>query len=133
MAREELRVGVEDRVERLHPQAHADASGDHGRVPGVEVEHHLPQQDRDEREQQKDRQRDRQVEEVHELPDRLPDDARAVEDGRLTAVGVLEDGQQQREADTFEECEEDGKPDQPSDLGPLDFDDGEHPPYGVDA
>ena len=70
---------------------------------------------------------------VHELRECRPDRSRALDDRRLPALGVLQDRQQQREADALEERERHRERDEPDDLGRLDIDDGEHAPDGVDA
>jgi hypothetical protein len=104
VAGEELGIGVQDGVERLHAHPDGDAARDHRRVPGVEVEDHLAQQDRDERHGQQHGQGHRQVEELHELGERDPDGARALQHRCLTALGELEDGQEQRDPDALEDA-----------------------------
>ena len=62
-----------------------------------------------------------------------PDEPRALEDRSSAALGVLQDRQQQRQPDAFEDREQDGEGDEPDDLGRSDVDDREHAPNGVDA
>jgi hypothetical protein len=126
---DEREIGVRERIERFDPKPGHGAVLDEGRVPGVQIEGDLAQEDRDERDDQQGGQVQRYPEPPARADERAPEPALRLLDDLRTVLGILQHRQQQPDAEALERGVRDGQGHEDRDLSATH---PQHPEHAAD-